>query len=68
MKDPKRFDLILRNAEGRIGIFPVDDGEWVAYDDYEKLKSRLASVEAILKVCFSKEPLKITHYTKNRND
>lgn len=34
----------------------------------QKLISRLASVEAILKVCFSKEPLKITHYTKNRND
>lgn len=44
------------------------NGEYVLYEDYEKLKSRLASVEAILKVCFSKEPLKITHCTKNRND
>ena len=35
-------------------------------EENEKLKSRLASIDAILKVCFSPIP-KITQHTKNRN-
>lgn len=68
MKDPQRYSVEEINCCFQAEMVTDDAGDYVLYEDYEKLKSRLASVEAILKVCFSKQPLKITQFTKNRND
>jgi hypothetical protein len=64
--------LVSYDAKVRRGDI-VEPYDLVCYEDYsalqqenEKLKSRLASIDAILKVCFSPIP-KITQHNKNRN-
>lgn len=72
MKDPKRYTYhpipYDNYLEAKDDKHNAPAGDYVSWQDFEKLKSRLASTEAILKVCFSKQPLKINHFTKNRND
>jgi len=73
MSDPIRYDFTYCEDCNWMHETEEPNGKYVLHKDYallqqenEKLKSRLASIDAILKVCFSPIP-KITQHTKNRN-
>ena len=47
MNEVDRYDLIVSNAGNYMEI--REDGDWIEYDDYERLAAINAELEAILR-------------------